>query len=119
MENEDQERNAFFNVLNEQFEYDEESVKSGLELLERIVNRKLIKPYYYGFRSITQEEANERKKYEQKNKITSFVHLLLLKLKENKESAFRTLLKDFGLSTISEHHDTSLKLKGKVLFGLK
>ena len=81
LENEDQERNVFFNVLNEQFEDDEESVKSGLELLERIINRKLIKPYYYGFRSITQEEANDRKRYEQKSKITNFVHLLLHKVK--------------------------------------
>lgn len=81
MENEEQERNVFFNVLNQQFEDDEESVKSGLELLERIINRKLIKPYYYGFRCITQEETNERKKYELKNKITNFVHLLLLKVK--------------------------------------
>jgi hypothetical protein len=41
------------------------------------------------------------------------------KMKENKEVAFRNLLKDFGLSSVSEQHDTSLKLKGKVLMGLK
>jgi hypothetical protein len=106
-------------VLKSQYDEDEDQIKNGLELLERIVNRKLIKPYYAGFKSITQEEVYTRRNYEKKNTLTNFVHLLIAKVRDNKESAFRTLLKDFGLSSILEQHDTSLKLKGKVLFGLK
>lgn len=84
-----------------------------------MINRKLIKPYYAGFKAITQEEIIHEKNYGKKNTIINLVHLMTSKLKENKEIAFRTLLKDFGLSSISEHHDTALKLKGKVLLGLK
>lgn len=90
-----------------------------MELLERVINRKLIRPYYAGFRSITQEEIINEKNYGKKNALNNFFHLLMAKQKEYKEAAFRNLLKDFGLSSISEQHDASLRLKGKVLMGLK
>lgn len=45
--------------------------------------------------------------------------LLNNKLKEKKEWTFRTLLKQFGLSSISEQIDANMKFKGKMLMGLK
>lgn len=40
-------------------------------------------------------------------------------MKETKEYVFRTILKQFGLSSIAEQIDANMKLKGKALMGLK
>jgi hypothetical protein len=40
-------------------------------------------------------------------------------MNENKQFAFRSFLKKFGMSSITEQLDANLKFKGKVLMGLK
>lgn len=87
--------------MKEKFEADEEQIKNGLDLFERIINRKLIKPYYAGFKSITQEEIIHEKSFGKKNSLNNFFHFMFNKIKENKEWAVRTLLKNFGLTSMT------------------
>jgi len=84
--------------------------------MERIVSRKIFKPYHEGFNAITKEEKRITKPYIVKNILSNFVHLLTFRIRDDKEFAFRCILKEIKeIGNI----DPSIKVKGKLLMGLK
>jgi hypothetical protein len=54
-----------------------------------------------------------------KNILLGFYNLVGNKLKGQKEYTFKTILKEFGLSSMSEQLDATMKFKGKMLMNLK
>lgn len=45
--------------------------------------------------------------------------MLSIKMKETKQSVFRTILKQFGLDSIVDQIDANMKVKGRALMSLK
>ncbi len=56
IENEVLENQEFFNMMKEQYEEHELKEKEGLHIMEKIVARKLIKPYYTAFKAIYSDD---------------------------------------------------------------
>lgn len=88
--------------------------------MERIISRKFIKPYILGFQAIVTDDKIPQKKgtskYLTKNVVTNFFHLLNYKLKEEKEYAFRSMLK---MDKDLKAQEPDLHVKGMLLMGLK
>lgn len=56
IENEVLENQEFFTMIKEQYEEQELKQKEGLDIVEKIVGRKLIGPYFTAFKAISSDD---------------------------------------------------------------
>jgi hypothetical protein len=107
-------------MLRDEYEKDERDEERGIFALERVISRKLVKPYILGFKAIIHDDKDQKtissSKYLIKNVATNMFHLLNYKMKENKDFAFRNLMKVDREMKIQE---PDLHVKGMLLMGLK
>lgn len=103
-------------MLKEEYDRDEINEERGIYILDRVVSRKLVKPYTLGFKAITKDEKRLSNKFIINNVATNLVHFLTHKVKEDKDYAFRSILK--GIKEIGTN-DPDLHVKGMLLMSLK
>ena len=99
-----------------------ESVSELTRLLQQKVNGR----YALGFKALIEPDREQeatkkalKNPFIVKNILLGTFALLGNKIRERKEFTFRNILKQFGLSSITEQLDATMKFKGKVLMGLK
>jgi hypothetical protein len=104
------------NTLKEEHDKDERNQERGFFLLDKWVARKLVKPFSIGFKAIVSDEKKVSRQFYIKNVVSNLIHMLEYKVKEEKEFAFRSILKD-----IKElgPGDPGIHVKGRLLLGLK
>ena len=83
LEKEEWEQTEFFTILKEEFENDERNQEKGFYLLEKIIGRKLIKPYSSGFSAIMKDEKKVSRAFFLKNITSNLLHMLEHKMKRN------------------------------------
>lgn len=95
----------------------------GATEIARILQRKLVGKYIPGFNAIIGNKETSKPRLNSllmKNLFLGISILVNSKLKEKKESAFRTLVTNYaGPNSAVDKMSSDLKFKGKMLMGLK